>query len=275
MIDEVCTTSLAPSRTSLQRAADACGIEAHGVDTDTHTEKLKQISSRASPISVGQIYLSTEPCSAAWFIPLGGHHPGQSPSAQPSPLGAEGNWRHQVRELLKEERACVAPAVSRERLHVSAVSYASLMRNVIKFQRTRFAARSAASAAAAAAATAPASAHVNSAAENARVTAAAVRSPPDRFDNDDASTIGVKRKRYDDFYLLADPAPGGGIRVPQPRLWIRVSQPRWLSTRTICVDKRQIAPSVATIGSDERRARAHWARKQLYATHRATHSCTL
>ena len=94
-----------------------------------------------------------------------------------------------------------ARAVLRERLHVWTVPCAILMRNLLERQRAR-----------STAAVAPDSARVEIPAVNARATAATAHAPPDTIGNGGASTIGVKRERYDEFYLQ-----GAWCRTSKPR----------------------------------------------------------
>ena len=83
-----------------------------------------------------------------------------------------------------------ARAVPRERLHVLTASNAILMRNLLWRQRVR-----------SMAAVAPKSARVEIPVVNARATAATAHAPPDTISKGGASTIGVKRECYDEFYL--------------------------------------------------------------------------
>ena len=94
-----------------------------------------------------------------------------------------------------------ARANLRKRLHVFTVSYAILMRNLLERQRAR-----------STAVVAPDSARVEIPDVNARATAATAHAPPNTIGDGGASTIGVKRERYDEFYLQ-----GAWCRNPKPR----------------------------------------------------------
>lgn len=160
------------------------------VESASHTARYLHTLTMASSTDLAKLNditslmsARTSPCSAVYLTLPGdnNHDKGDRQPASTQPSSAR--------------------AVLRERLHVSTVPYAILMRNLLERQRVR-----------STAAVAPDSARVGILAVNAHATAATAHAPPNKIGDGGASTIGVKRERYDEFYLQ-----GAWCRNAKPR----------------------------------------------------------